>query len=121
MSVKRFAVAWPRLEVMAERDVVSDGVWQTLQPMELKRLRPLVIDVEPPGTVVEGVGGARRRMNIAKPTVSLSVPVAVVLKFVWSSGVALMRQAEGSPLLRSSPGSGRSCVKSSLLTPCSTL
>src|SRR5436305_1246135 len=121
MSLKRFAVALPRLGVNADAVVVSDAVWQRAQPMELNRLRPFAIDVAPPGTVVDGVGGARRRMNIANCTVSLNVATDVVLKFVWSSGVALTRHAAGRPLTWSSPGSGRSCVNSSLLTPISTL
>src|SRR4029077_2578404 len=78
MSLNRFAVAWPRLEVIEERAVFNDGVWQRLQPTALNRLLPFAIDVDPPGVVVDGVGGARSRMNIANPTVSLSVPVAVV-------------------------------------------
>ena len=66
----------------ADADVVSDGVWHCAQPIDEKRLRPLAIDVDPPGVVALGVGGARKRMNIANPMVSLSVPVAVVLKLV---------------------------------------
>ncbi len=101
--------------------VVSAGEWQTLQPMALKRLFPLLIDVAPPGVVVEGTGGASRRMNMANDTVSLSVPTADVLKLVWSSGVAFNLHCDGRPVVWSSRGSGRSCVNSSLLTPISTL
>src|SRR5436190_23972362 len=91
MSLNRFAVALLRLGVKCEPTVLSDGVWQTLQPMALNRLRPLLIDVEPPGTVAEGVGCASKRMNIAKPTVSaMVVPVLPTpSKCVMSSGVAL--------------------------------
>ena len=88
-----------RLDVNEEVPVVRLVVWQIAQPMEMKRLRPLVIEVAPPGTVVEGVGGAKRRMNIANCARSLSVPIAVVLKLVWSSGVALPRQFAGRPLV----------------------
>src|SRR5260221_8960884 len=100
---------------------VSVVVWQTLQPMELNRLRPLLMEVAPPGVVVEGTGGASNRMNMANDTVSLSVPTAVVLKLVWSSGVGLSLHCEGRPVVWSSFGRGRSCVNSSLLTPISTL
>src|SRR5947209_4602876 len=108
MSLNRFAVALFRLGVNDERKVVSAGVWQTLQPMELNRLRPLLMEVEPPGVVAFGVGGARRRMNIANATVSLSTPAPTPLKCVVSSGVALMRQAAGRPAACPSPGSERS-------------
>ena len=90
-----------------------------------EQVAAVVDEVDPPGTVADAVGGASSRMNMANCTVSLSVPMAVVLKLVRSSGVALMRHCTGSPTPvetpPSSPGSGRSCVKSSLLTPISTL
>src|SRR5437660_7020798 len=98
MSLKRFAVALPRLGVKRDGDVVSDAVWQSAHPTELNRLRPFAIDVAPPGTVVDGVGGARKRMNIANCTVSLSVAMEVVLKFVWSSGVGLRSEEHTSEL-----------------------
>src|SRR5690348_13663977 len=97
MSLNRFAVALFRLEVKFERNVASDGVWQTLQPMALNRLRPLVIDVAPPGTVVDGTGAASNRMNMAKPTVSLITPAPTPSKCVMSSGVALNLQLAGRP------------------------
>ncbi len=86
----------------------------------------VVMEVAPPGTVVDGVGGAGIRINNANLITSLDVPRFVALKCVMSSGVALMRQFAGRPKppvpsLPSSPGSGRSCVNASLLTPCSTL
>ena len=71
MSLNRLAVALLRLEVSADAEVVSEGVWQTAQPMALNSDRPLLMDVEPPGVVVEGVGGARKRMKFAKATTSL--------------------------------------------------
>src|SRR5436189_1624479 len=121
MSLNRFAFALLRLGVNFEAVVLRVGVWQVLQPMALNRFLPLVIDVEPPGVVVDGVGGARRRMNIAKATASLNTPSLTPSKWVMSSGVALTLQAAGRPLFMSSPGSGRSWVNSSLLTPISTL
>src|SRR5262249_34893484 len=120
MSLNRFAVALFRLEVKFERNVVSDGVWQTLQPMALNRFLPLLIEVEPPGVVVDGVGAARKRMNMAKATVSLITPAPTPSKCVMSSGVALIRQLAGRPAFCPSPGSERSCPNSSLETPCST-
>src|SRR5947208_12225803 len=120
MSLNRFAVALLRLEVKFERNVVSDGVWQTLQPMELKRARPLLIDVAPPGVVVDATGCARKRMNMAKATVSLITPAPTPLKCVMSSGVELMRHDDGRPAFCPSPGSERSCPNSSFETPCST-
>src|SRR6476469_5411287 len=120
MSLNRLAVAPVRLEVIAELNVLRLLVWQVPQPTALKTALPLLIDVEPPGVVGFCAGGARRRMNIANATVSLSVPVAVLLKFVWSSGVGF-RHPAGMPSVVSSPGRGRSCVKSSFDTPCSTL
>src|SRR5689334_3766526 len=120
MSLYRFAVALERLDVKLELVVVSDGVWQTVQPIEANSARPLLIDVEPPGVVVDGVGGASRRMNMAKATVSLITPAPVPLNCVRSSGVALTLQLFVRPVDDPSPGSGRSCPNSSFDTPCST-
>src|SRR5580700_1335112 len=121
MSLSKLAVALPRLEVNEEAEVVSDSVWHVAHPMALNKARPLDMEAAPPGVFVEGVGWSRNRMNNANPTTSLAVPRVVVLKLVWSSGVGLIRQLGGKPVVISSPGSGRSCVKASLLTPISTL
>src|ERR1700760_1917199 len=119
---------------MFEGCVFNDGVWHTEQPIDLNSAAPCVIDVAPPGTVVEGTGGARRRMNCANASTSLridafaaNVLVAVELaeKLVLSSGYpapARLRQLAGNPVpWTSSPGRGRSCMNSSLLMPISTL
>ena len=45
--------------------------------MALNSRRPLAIEVVPPGVVVEGVGGASKRMNIANITVSLGMEAFV--------------------------------------------
>src|SRR5216117_2226843 len=98
MSLNRLAVTLFKPGVKLERVVASDGVWQTLQPMALNRARPLLIDVEPPGVVVDGVGGASSRMNMAKATVSLMLSVgAAAPTSVMSSGVALNLQTAGNP------------------------
>ena len=83
-------MAFPKPGVMDDAAVVSEAVWQEVQPMELKRARPLLMEVAPPGTVVDGVGGAVRRMKIANFTTSLDVPRLSALKCVVSSGVPLM-------------------------------
>ena len=70
------------------------GVWQLAQPTARNNRRPLAIDVAPPGLVVDGVGGANNRMNMANITVSLGMDAfvanwsepALVAKFVMSSG-----------------------------------
>ena len=43
----------------------SVGVWQSAQPVLAKSCLPLLIDVEPPGVSVDGVGGARKRWKSA--------------------------------------------------------
>ena len=48
-------------------------VWQVAQPMELKSDFPLAIEDAPPGTVVDAMGGAVSRMNIANATTSLGI------------------------------------------------
>src|SRR5207244_8947711 len=57
-SENRLAVALPKPAVRREGWVVSDGVWKTAQPTELNSERPRAMEAEPPGTVVDGVGGA---------------------------------------------------------------
>ena len=47
------------------------------QPMARNSQRPLLIEVAPPGVVVEGMGGASKRMNIANITVSLGIEALV--------------------------------------------
>src|SRR6266849_4002629 len=100
MSLNRFAFALLRLGVKCDATVLSVGVWQVLQPTTLNRTRPVLMEVAPPGVVVDGVGCARSRMNIAKPTVSaMVVPVLPTpSKCVMSSGVGLnARHAAGRP------------------------
>src|SRR5206468_1948240 len=46
--------------------VVNEGVWHSAQPVLLNSCLPFEIDVAPPGTVVDGVGGARKRMKFEK-------------------------------------------------------
>src|SRR5260370_24086561 len=122
MSENKLAVALPKPGVSLEACVVSDGVWQLAQPMALKRLRPLAIDVGPPGEVVEGVGWSRNCMNALNSPASLVTVEAVVpSECVMSSGEptpARFRQFAGNPPPNwSSPGSGRSCGNRSLELP----
>src|ERR1700733_2795034 len=46
------------------------GVWQVAHPMDENNALPVEIAEAPPGVVVEGIGGASRRMNSAKSTIS---------------------------------------------------
>src|SRR6185436_6763262 len=55
--------------------VRSVGVWQRAHPTELNSWRPREIDVELPGEVVDGVGGARKRMKNANFSTALTVSV----------------------------------------------
>ena len=48
---------------MASGPVLSFGVWQSAHPTFAKICRPLLIESGPPGSVVDGVGGARNRMK----------------------------------------------------------
>src|SRR5205807_10097968 len=89
------------------------GVWHKAHPMALKMFLPRAVDV----FCGPGAGGAERRMNPAKFTVSEEKSAAglmpgVAFRLVWSSGVPLNTQ----------PGTAlRSLGNTSLLTPCSTL
>ena len=42
------------------------GVWHSAQPMSLNACLPRAMDAEPPGTWLDGVGGARKRMKKVK-------------------------------------------------------
>jgi hypothetical protein len=54
------------------------GEWHSAQPVSLNACRPRVIDAEPPGTVDDGVGGARKRMKIVNFSTELNTPGGVV-------------------------------------------
>src|SRR5436190_5335320 len=58
--------------------VWSVGVWQSAQPTLWKSWNPWAIELAPPGTVADGVGGARKRMKKANFSMPLmvSTPVA---------------------------------------------
>ena len=80
----------------ADVPVFIAGVWHSAQPICEKTRAPSAIDAAPPGAVVDGVGGASRRMNIAKPTVSLGTAVVcIAVMLVASSGVGFNRQFAG--------------------------
>ena len=99
---------WGQFEIVTSDDLVVGPItYERLAPLKQWRL---IVD-----------GDARAGHSGSRGGDSVHVAMDVVLKFVWSSGVALTRQADGRPLTVSSPGSGRSCVNSSLLTPISTL
>src|SRR5260370_11604685 len=71
-SENAFTVVLPSEGVICEGCVeLIVGVWQVAQPMELKSDRPLEIDVEPPGVVVDGTGGGSMRIKSFKATPSL--------------------------------------------------
>jgi hypothetical protein len=54
------------------RDIAKRLLEALAHPMLLKTSNPREIDATPPGTVMDGVGGASRRMNMAKGSISLS-------------------------------------------------
>jgi hypothetical protein len=60
------------------------GAWQVAHPMALNNERPLLMEVVPPGVLVDGVGAASKRMNIANITVSLGMEAFVAY---WSAPV----------------------------------
>src|SRR5437879_13079151 len=95
--------------------------WHRLQPIVLNRLAPFTVD----DVEAAGVGGASKRMNAAKSTVSEDIS-ATVPTLVPKLGLLLL------PLTMSLPSSGvalktqpaavlRSLGNNSLVTPCSTL
>src|SRR5215471_535039 len=99
--------------VIVDVPVVNEGVWHSAQPILLNTCLPFAIDVAPPGVVVEGVGGARRRMNSANFSMSVVASSAVVASmFVLSFGVVANWQFWVS---------SRSVWKTSFVIPISTL
>src|ERR1700686_3398786 len=113
-SEYRLAFTWLSPGVMPEEEVWSVGVWHMAQPTKLKRFFPLAMDCAPPGLVVEGVGGARSRMNMANCTTSLGTAVYCEgFMFPVSSVVAFTLQFAGRPPARASSGLARSFWKSS--------
>jgi hypothetical protein len=87
MSENKLAVALLKPSVNLEAWVVSDGAWHVAQPMALKSLRPLAIEVVPPGKVVEGVGWSRNCMKaLNSPTSLVTVEALVPSECVMSSG-----------------------------------
>src|ERR1700675_570810 len=134
MSVNALTFALPSEEVIFDGCVeLSVRVWQVAQPIALNNDCPREIEAAPPGVVVEGVGGARSRINSANKTMSEGTSAFcaagsafdATVKLVASSGYPVLerfRQFAGSPLPNwSSPGNGRSCPKISLVMPISTL
>src|SRR5271165_881373 len=97
-SEYRLAFTWFRAGVTPEVPVWSVGVWHMAQPITLKLRLPLAMDGAPPGLVLEGFGGARRRMNIANCTMSLGTS-AYCEGFVTvvSLGVGFILQFAGRP------------------------
>src|SRR5262245_11309529 len=96
-----------------EAPVVNAGVWHSAQPTSLNSDLPFVIEVAPPGVVVDGTGGARRRMKNANLTMSLTASLGVVASmFDASFGVVANWQLAVS---------SRSVLKISFVMPISTL
>src|ERR1700674_6071017 len=128
-SEKSCAFCSLKLAVNEDGAVRIAGVWQSAHPAVQKARLPLVIEDAPPGLVVEAVGGARRRMNIANCTVSLGTwafcavgsEFASTVKLEVSSGVWFSLQLAERPPCAASAGLGRSLGNSSLVTPISTL
>src|SRR3569833_2608058 len=85
-SVYALTVAFPSEEVICEDWVFMLGVWHTAQPIELNNDLPLLMEVAPPGVVVEAIGGARRRMNCANPSRSLRIAEPAAPKLVIAAG-----------------------------------
>src|SRR5262245_11037969 len=96
-----------------EFPVVKLGVWHNAQPTWLNTALPLLIDVAPPGEVVEGVGAARKRMKNANFSIAL----------IASSGAApsVLVTSFGTVANWQDAVSSRSVWNSSLVMPISTL
>src|SRR5580658_1236211 len=110
MSENAFTGVLPSEEVILEGCVeLSVGVWQVAQPMDLKSAAPAAIEVAPPGVLVDGVGGASKRINSANKTMSEGTwafcadgsELDATVKLVASSGYPVperFKQLAGSPL-----------------------
>src|SRR5260370_2005961 len=99
------------MPVNCDLAVLSVSLWHKTQPVLLNNFWPFNSE----GVLVVGVGGAVRRMNMAKLVTSeFALPVSEVLGGVGvvSSGVALNTQFGTA---------ARSLGKPSFETPCSTL
>src|SRR5262249_48628575 len=96
-SENRLAV-WNLSAAVAWLPVVIERMWQVAQRMLLNNALPLLTDAEQlTPTVQEGVGGARNRIKLAKPIVSLGMDCGCVLsKLVWSLGELTILQTSGS-------------------------
>ncbi len=104
---------WLRRAATNESPVWSAGVWHKAQPMLANSWLPWLIEVDPPGLVVDGVGGARKRMK--KENFSMALMVAVpppAVVSVTSFGTFANWQLGVS---------SRSLWNSSLVIPISTL
>src|SRR6267142_300286 len=107
-SEYRFTLWLPRATTVVSR-VLSVGVWQRAQPTIVNSWRPWPIEVaEALPKLATGVGGARKRWKLAKPSMGLTWRTlgVTVLGTVanWQFGV-----------------SSRSCWNASLVIPISTL
>ena len=109
------------IPVNGDVPVVSVGVWQSEQPIEAKRAAPFWVEL----VDVPGVGGADKRLKIAKfrrsDAISEAVPIDVpkfgLLEFPFRKGVL-----SSGELLNTHPVTAlRSLGNTSLETPCSTL
>src|SRR5213593_1190107 len=93
--------------------VKSVGVWHRAHPTFWNSVLPLATDTGVPGPVVDGVGGARNLTKAANFSGPLSVSAALVPPaLVVSFGTVANWQLGFS---------SRSCEKTSLVMPCSTL
>src|SRR5579864_634847 len=109
------------MPVKGDGPVVSEGEWQSAQPMELNKLAPFWME-EVGGA---GVAGADNRMKAAKFTMSddISEAVPMVLPKFGLLELPLTRlvASSGEPLKTQPTAALRSLGNNSLLTPCSTL
>ena len=64
-----------RKAAIGELPVVKVGVWHRAHPTDWNEMLPFVIDVCPPGIVVDGVGGARNRMKSLNFSIPLVTPI----------------------------------------------
>src|SRR5947208_13922987 len=101
--------SWLARAATVEFPVWSVGVWQTAQPTLWKSWNPWAIELAPPGTVADGVGGARKRMKKANFSMPLMVSTPVgALVAVTSFGTVVNWQLAVS---------SRSVWNSSLVIP----